>query len=106
MPDDIETLIAITKRYTTIGGYKVPVANIPYTLAREIGNVMAVGQPFAATYYDGRALRHFGLWSTDAGVDVSQVARSYGGGGSEHVAGFVVELGWDGDPDWGEAGVP
>lgn len=103
---DIMELVPAIKRTMWIGGYKVPVANLPYTMASDAGNMMSVGQPFAATYYDGRALRHFSLRSKDGGIDVSEVARKYGGGGHEHAAGFTVELGWEGDLDWGTGEVP
>jgi nanoRNase/pAp phosphatase (c-di-AMP/oligoRNAs hydrolase) len=103
---DVAELIENTRRVTTIGGYKVPVANIPYTLASDAGNKMSVGHPFAATYYDGRVFRHFSLRSQEDGVDVSEVAQKYGGGGHARAAGFQVELGWDGDPDWCGAEVP
>lgn len=103
---DIAELIPATRRLMHIGGYKVPVANMPYMMASDAGNIMAVGHPFAATYYDGRTHRHFSLRSQESGIDVSEVAKKYGGGGHAHAAGFRVELGWDGDLDWGTAEVP
>lgn len=103
---DIAELLPLTKRLMAIGGYQVPVANMPYTMASDAANIMAVGQPFAATYYDGRVFRFFSLRSVPGGVDVSEVAKKYGGGGHKHASGFRMEIGWEGDPDWGSAGVP
>lgn len=80
-----------------IGGNSVPVANIPYTLTSDAGNLMAQGEPFAACYWDTPSGRVFSLRSTDDGADVSAIAKGYGGGGHAHAAGFQMPIGWEGD---------
>ncbi|WP_164087184.1 DHHA1 domain-containing protein [Stenotrophomonas maltophilia] len=87
---DVAELVAVAKRQMVIGHYDVPVASLPYTLASDAGHLMAQGQPFAACYYDKAEGRVFSLRSTDDGVDVSEVARLYGGGGHARAAGFTV----------------
>lgn len=94
---DIGELVTASKRRMVIGGYDVPVANLPYTLSSDAGHLMAKGEPFAACYMDMPDGRVFSLRSSDAGVDVSEVAKSYGGGGHRNASGFKSEIGWEGD---------
>ena len=49
-----------------------------------------VSQGYASTYYDTPTVRRFSLRSTDLGVDVSEIARFFGGGGHRNAAGFEV----------------
>lgn len=95
---DIEELVAQTRRKMVIGGLGVPVANLPYTMASEAAGTMAEGQPFAACYFDrADGQRVFSLRSRDGGLDVSEIAKSYGGGGHRNAAGFQMPKGWEGD---------
>ncbi|WP_313243739.1 DHHA1 domain-containing protein [Stenotrophomonas rhizophila] len=87
---DVAELVKVAKRQMVIGHYDVPVASLPYTLASDAGHLMAKGKPFAACYYDKDGGRVFSLRSTDQGVDVSEVAKLYGGGGHARAAGFTV----------------
>lgn len=74
-----------------IGGHKVPCINSTHLIS-EIGNELAQGQPFAALYFDTiDGKRVFSLRSTDEGMDVSEVAARYGGGGHRNAAGFTIE---------------
>lgn len=94
---DVAELVKVTRRVMVIGGNSVPVANIPYTLTSDAGNLMAQGEPFAACYWDTPDGRVFSLRSTDDGVDVSAIAKAYGGGGHMRAAGFQMPIGWEGD---------
>ncbi|TSD89105.1 phosphohydrolase [Mycobacterium sp. KBS0706] len=94
---DIAELLAIATRRMVIGGHSVPVANLPYTMASDAGQVLAKGEPFGACYFDRADARVFSLRSTPEGVDVSEIAARYGGGGHRNAAGFQMPLGWDGD---------
>jgi oligoribonuclease NrnB/cAMP/cGMP phosphodiesterase (DHH superfamily) len=87
---DIEELTGVVTRRMVIGGYNVPIANLPYTLVSDAGHKLAKGEPFAGCYWDTPAGRVFGLRSTDDGVDVSEIAKQYGGGGHRNAAGFRV----------------
>lgn len=90
---DVAELIGVTKRRMVIGGFDVPVANLPYTLTSDAGHVMCAGEPFAACYWDTPEGRSFSLRSTDEGVDVSAIAKQYGGGGHRNASGFRVPFG-------------
>jgi len=87
---DIRELIGVMKKRMNIGGYNVPVCNLPYTMSSEAGHIMAINEPFAACYYDKPEGREFSLRSSKEGIDVSAIAVQYGGGGHFHAAGFRV----------------
>jgi len=103
---DVAELVGLLKRRMTIGGVSVPVANLPYTLTSDAGNLMAQGEAFAGCYWDTPDGRVFSLRSTDAGADVSEVAKRYGGGGHRNASGFRMPLGWEGDSGAGASGGP
>ena len=90
---DIETLLKITKARIAIMGHDVPIANLPVTMCSDAGNIMAKGEPFAVTYYDGPSHRHYSLRSNDEGLDVSMIAKAYGGGGHRNASGFKLAHG-------------
>jgi len=94
---DIDELVTASVRRMTIGGHNVPVANLPYTLSSDAGHKMGKGEPFAACYMDGPNGRTFSLRSSPEGVDVSEVAKKYGGGGHKNAAGFKMPIGWEGE---------
>ena len=96
---DVAELVGIVGREMVIGGQKIPVANLPYTLTSDAGHLMATGHASkaAACYWDTPEGRVFSLRSTDDGPDVSEIAKRYGGGGHAHAAGFRVPIGWEGD---------
>lgn len=87
---DIHELLGVTTREAIIAGHRVPLANLPYTMSSDAGHELAKGKPFAACYWDTPQGRVFSLRSTDDGVDVSEVAKQYGGGGHRNVAGFMM----------------
>ena len=89
---DIRELLGVTTREMVIGGHRVPVANLPYTMSSDAGHEMAKGKPFAACYWDTPKGRVFSLRSTDDGTDVSEVAKQYGGGGHRNASGFTVSF--------------
>lgn len=85
---DIRELIGVVTRRMVIGGHNVPVANLPYTLTSDAGHLLAKGEPFAGCYWDTPQGRVFSLRSTDEGLDVSDIAKQYGGGGHRNASGF------------------
>lgn len=89
---DVAELVKVCQRTLHIGGHDVPAASLPYTLTSDAGHLMAQGQPFAVCYWDTPRGRVFSLRSTDAGLDVSEIAKHYGGGGHRNAAGFTVPL--------------
>ena len=89
---DIQELLKVGVRRMNFGIHNVPVANLPYTMSSDAGHIMCKGEPFAACYWDTATGRGFSLRSTDEGVDVSEVAKSYGGGGHRNASGFKVSF--------------
>ncbi len=87
---DIAEQLAQCRRELVIGNYRVPVASIPRCLVSDAAGQMAKGSAFAACYQDTSGGRKFDLRSTPDGVDVSEVAKLYGGGGHARAAGFTV----------------
>ena len=90
---DIKELLAVTKHrrefHLGLTSWSIQCANLPYILASDAAHSMAVDEPFAATYYqDASGDFVFSLRSTADGVDVSEIAKYYGGGGHKHAAGF------------------
>jgi uncharacterized protein len=85
---DVRELIQVATRRMKIGGHDVPVANLPYTMASDAGHILAKNEPFAACYYDTPGARIFSLRSAPDGLDVSEIAKQYGGGGHKHASGF------------------
>ena len=91
---NLKEILNVCRRYVDILDYHVPLANIPYFLASDAGNIMSKeyegGTLFSATYYDTADHRIFSLRSDIRGVDVADVAKQYGGGGHSRAAGFRV----------------
>ena len=94
---DIDELLAQTTREMVIGGQRVKVANLPYTMSSDAAGKLAEGAPFGACYFDRADARVFSLRSRGDGADVSEIAARYGGGGHKNAAGFQAPLGWEGD---------
>ncbi len=89
---DIDELIKSAATRQTIAGHDVPVLNAPYFFSSDAGHLMAKGEPFAACYWDTETARVYSLRSSDDGLDVSEIASKFGGGGHRNAAGFSVPL--------------
>jgi oligoribonuclease NrnB/cAMP/cGMP phosphodiesterase (DHH superfamily) len=74
----------------TIAGYAVPVCNAFYAFASEVAGELAEGERFAACYFEHAHGTTFSLRSRDGGMDVSEIAKQFGGGGHKHAAGFKI----------------
>lgn len=75
-------------REVEIAGHRVLCVNAT-VLFSEIAGELAKGRPFGACYFDrADGKRQYSLRSEESGVDVSAVAREYGGGGHPHAAGY------------------
>jgi len=89
---DVAELVASGQQEMEIGGYLVPGLNAPYFFSSDAGHIMVEQEqaPFAACYWDTPEGRTFSLRSRAGGVDVSEIAKQYGGGGHASAAGFRV----------------
>lgn len=78
-----------------IDGHEVPLCNCPPMFASEVGHWLLENNPFApfaATYSDQGKSRGYSLRSRDDRMNVSEIARKFGGGGHRNAAGFGVPL--------------
>lgn len=91
MTVDVERLISLTRRTINLGGYEVPLVNLPRMLASEGLSLLAKEEPFAVSYFDSAEYREYSLRSCSKnGIDVIPIAKAHGGGGHPHAAGFRV----------------
>jgi uncharacterized protein len=78
-------------REIELAGHRVMAVNAT-VLFSEIAGELAKGKPFGACYFDRfDGKRQWSLRSDDHGVDVSVIAKSFGGGGHARAAGFEAE---------------
>lgn len=85
---DVAAIVRDAARWIMFGSIKVPVANVPWMYASDVAGELAIGVPFAATYYDDASGRRWSLRSSPDGADVASIAKAFGGGGHAHAAGF------------------
>jgi oligoribonuclease NrnB/cAMP/cGMP phosphodiesterase (DHH superfamily) len=73
--------------------YRTAVLNIPYAGVSEAGNALCkLGYPIALLWFErGDGITQFSLRG-DGSVDVSAIAKSFGGGGHNNAAGFQIPL--------------
>lgn len=77
-----------------IAGYKVPCVNAT-TLISEICGKLAEGMPFGCSYFDKAGVGTvYSLRSREGGIDVSEIAKQFGGGGHRCSSGFQREAGF------------
>lgn len=81
-----------------IDGHRVPVINAPPWHASELLNELcSYGYPFAISWYVrsdgqvGHSLRSKPMHGETESVDVSEIAKKYGGGGHREAAGFIAD---------------
>lgn len=79
-------------RLCEFAGHEVMVSNSPYFAASEIAGELAEGRPFGACFFErADGLFQYSLRSRDGGVDVSEIAKKFGGGGHRNAAGFQLD---------------
>lgn len=91
---DIRELLKVCRKRMVIAGYDVLTANLPYTLSSDAGHIICEEEkePFGCCYYAGVGGINFSLRSIDSKLDVSEIAKKYGGGGHRNAAGFRVSV--------------
>ncbi len=92
---DVRELIEQVQ-YLTIGGYEeVPTVNANYFYGSDLCSILSENCAFAAYYWINSEGRYvFGLRSNkeyEGVVDVSVIAKSYGGGGHANASGFRID---------------
>lgn len=71
---------------------EIEIVNCPGWLASDVGHELGKRNLFGLTYFDMKDKRVFSLRSREDGIDVSEIAKRYGGGGHKHAAGFSIPL--------------
>lgn len=75
-----------------VGGHRVPVVNVPYHYASDTAHALLSAYPdapFTACWFKrGDGMIQWSLRSEDSRLDVSEVAKQFGGGGHRNAAGF------------------
>jgi nanoRNase/pAp phosphatase (c-di-AMP/oligoRNAs hydrolase) len=92
----VEEMSAIVQKVTICGSH-MPIVNAPYINISELLQKLAEKEAFSVGWYqraDGKFVYSLRSSATSA-VDVSDIARIYGGGGHKNSAGFLSEL-----PPW------
>jgi len=91
----LEVERAIEHAYLTIlDGYSITIVNAVENIS-EVSQELAKASGIGCVYFDtAEGKRVYSLRSTKtSGIDVSEIAKKYGGGGHKHAAGFSVPLG-------------
>ncbi len=79
--------------YEELGGHRILVANAPSFMASDVAHELLNRDqdvPFTAVWYEANGKRAFSLRSEEHRVDVSEIAKQFGGGGHRNAAGFRV----------------
>lgn len=89
------TMTAFITGATKEEWYAVPTVNAPCQYASDLANHLLSlypDAPFAACWcFNGRGQFQYSLRSENSRVDVSQIARLFGGGGHRNAAGFEIK---------------
>jgi hypothetical protein len=84
--------VADTAERGTIAGHDVPVVNAPHPLGSNVLEEIYNNEPFAARWQRRPGGKYqYSLASAKDGLDVSEIAREFGGGGHKHAAGFTAD---------------
>lgn len=89
---NVNGLVEFCSYQSSIAGFLVPTLNCNYMFASDAGNILAKDAPFSATYQETECYRKYSLRSVDGGMDVSEIASKFGGGGHKHAAGFKIAI--------------
>lgn len=91
---DIRELLKVCRKRMVIDGHEVLAANLPYTLSSDAGHIICEEEkePFGCCFYAGVDGVNFSLRSIDSKLDVSEIAKKFGGGGHRNAAGFRVSV--------------
>lgn len=89
---DVNELIERASHRMTIAGHDVPALNAPYFYSSDVGHIMSRGEKFAVCYWNEKGKTVFSLRSNDNGLDVSEIAKMFGGGGHRNASGFSINV--------------
>lgn len=82
-----------SQRRFQLDEYDVPIVNANSLFRNELGAILSANEPFSLTYSDSRNGRQYSLRSKKGtGVDVSVLAKRFGGGGHANSAAFSISM--------------
>lgn len=89
----VHSIVKSCTREISINGIKGLVCNCSPMFASDVGNeLVKLSGTYGATYYHGSDDSvYFSLRSEDGKVDVSELAKKFGGGGHRNASGFVMK---------------
>ena len=91
--DKIIRLLAEGAEIVEFEGYKILAVNAPHFFASNLGHFLSKKQPpFSISWIQEKSTIHVSLRS-EGSVDVSEIAKKYGGGGHKAAAGFSFPAG-------------
>jgi oligoribonuclease NrnB/cAMP/cGMP phosphodiesterase (DHH superfamily) len=89
--EEVIRLAVHTATEIVVAGHRVRVSNTP-VLQSEIAGALAEGRPFGVAWYQVGGRRYYSLRSRDGGIDVSEIAKRFGGGGHAKASGFSIDV--------------
>ncbi len=88
----IEEIVSVGKVTVIIDGISGLACNAPHMLASDIGQILAEEScTFGVTWYEDSCTRPVYSLRSIGDFDVSEIAKSFGGGGHKNAAGFRLE---------------
>ena len=88
----VDSAISNGVKIISLHGLNIPMINCTHLISETVGK-LAEKYPFAIGYFDLPDRRVFNLRSRKRGVDVSEIAKTFGGGGHAAAAGFHIKHG-------------
>lgn len=84
---------ALKQKYEgNILGYIVPMLNATEDIAHTLASILCKDVPFSAVWFvDNKGMQRYVLKSDSNGIDVSEIARQYGGAGHSKSSGFTIK---------------
>ena len=89
--NDVENILKSFK-YFVFKDLRIPTVNSPYFYSSDCANSLADKYGIGCSYFCNKSKIFFSLRSNSGSeIDVSEIAKFYGGDGSKHAAGFIIE---------------
>lgn len=90
--DDVVRHIASEADFINRNDIMIPIVNCPKMFASDVGAFLGKDKPYSITYYINKNKIYVSLRSNkETGVDVSEIAKRYNGGGHINAAGFQLD---------------
>lgn len=91
----VDEIMDSNKEIVRFDGHEVYAINAPHAFASQIGNALCREKPPMAIVWQRSGGRTEVSLRSEGDVDVSRIAKKYGGGGHKNAAGFKFNAQWD-----------